>query len=62
MNATPFMLRIWPRLLRALHNDQSLHACTVHRTRPHFTPMAILLDEAQAYKPTDHTSAQALHH
>lgn len=56
------MFRFWPRLLRALHNDQSLHASTVRRTRPHFTPMAILLDEAQAYKPTDHTSAQALHH
>lgn len=45
------MPRIWPRLLRTFNSDQTLWgACTTRRAQQRFVPMAILIDETQAYK------------
>lgn len=63
MNASLFMPRtgffssLWPRLrLQRSHHDD--HACAPARAQRRFVPMAILLDETQAYKPASHACHQ----
>lgn len=54
-----FSLPLWPHLHRTYKRDQTLlHACIPPRTQRHFVPMAILLDETQAYKPASHACHQ----
>lgn len=55
------MPRIWPRLLRTFNSDQMIWgACAMRRAQQRFVPMAILLDETQAYKATKHARDQVL--
>lgn len=67
MNASLFLHRtwsllpLWPRLRRTHNRAQTLlQTCTPQRAQRRFVPMAILLDETQAYKPANHADHQAL--
>ncbi|MDO4794616.1 MAG: hypothetical protein Q4A28_01555 [Brachymonas sp.] len=59
MSTSLFMHRLWPRLLRALNSGPSLARIVTRRSQQGFAPMAILLDETQAYKPASHSNVQA---